>query len=65
MCDLANAANGFLFLMIATGCIGFFLTICAGVAIADKKSYATILTALDILVIITFLFAGFMGFGTK
>lgn len=54
--------NSFLFLMIATCimmCINFIMTC---FAVSDDKDYADFLVVVEIILILTFLVSGFLGF---
>lgn len=63
--DFAHASNGFLFLAVCTGVIGFFFTIFTCMAISDDENYAGLLVVLDIIIVLAFLASGFLGFATR
>ena len=57
-----NEANGFIFLMIATGFFGFFSLIGTCMAVGDNEDYAGFMVAVTIFLLVAFLVSGFLGF---
>lgn len=54
--------NGFLFLCVSTGIMSFINLIFTCVAISDNEDYAGFLVAVEIILVLTFLTSGFLGF---
>lgn len=55
-------SSGYLFLTVATGIMGFINFILTCIAVDDEENYAGFLVAIEIVLVITFLISGFLGF---